>query len=99
MKLELEQHKEYRVKINCNHLPGKLSSSKDVYGFTIGDRYQVDSVTEKGSVLFVNMYKLVEDDLIETEIKTITLEMFKNCFEEIDIIKDIILKRHNIKMV
>lgn len=95
----IKQNSKYRVIVACNRVSwSKTTSEKNVCEFKVGDKYSIDSVTEKGNVVFVNINRLVEDDLlIETEGKTITLELFKNCFEEVDLIEDV-LKENKIKL-
>lgn len=97
--MKIKQNSKYRVIVDCYRTSlSKTASKNGVYEFKVGDKYAIDSVIEKGNDVFVNINRLVEDDLlIETEGKTITLELFKNCFEEVDLIEDI-LNENKIKL-
>lgn len=77
--MKIEVNKKYRARIQCHHFS---DDSDEGFYINTEDEYIVGFVFEKNNYVFVSISK-IDDGLISPDAKSITIEMFTNCFEEV----------------
>lgn len=80
--MKIIENQKYRVLIECHHFVAENELEENGFYLRVGEEYIVKFVFEKNGSTFINLGDFT-NQYGDTVSKTINLETFNSCFEEV----------------